>query len=381
MRKLCSPWWAWQLLGGALVRCLSAVCLGQDAEKSCYLGGRKWEWVTMNRITSEKVEKAAGPPPSLPFWLHGWVGWERLLCWFHFPPIIFLPQHSSSPVFSPLEIWKVSCSCLFPWRISLIAPPDWVSLAGWWHWLYSISVPSAQLGKCPICSLYSSFYNYFTVFLQGWREPLIPKANIFCCLCLWDCLWLYFHKAFLLCLRTFLEMSHGVARTLATHLPAYQQQWQSIYSPLQLAKYICIEEICESNSSFSIMDTVTMVTSIGGWENQGPGLSQIRGIRSGRDEIPTQIHHWLQSGVLFQYSNPHPEATWRMSLPWQKLTLILGREGASVAQSADTIMPLGGAGSFLGALWCTLHPFLDDPTPQKGKHSHYSSKWRDLKVG
>lgn len=111
-------------------------------------------------------------------------------------------------------------------------------------------------------------------------------------------------------------------------------------------------------------------------------LSQIRHIRGDRDEIATQIHHWLQSGVLVPYSNPHPQSKWRMSLLWQKLTLILGTRRwhhASVAQSTDTIRPPTGAGSLLGALWCTLHPFLDDPTPERGKHSPQSSKWRGVK--
>lgn len=72
-----------------------------------------------------------------------------------------LPHHSaclSHSLFSRNAETFLQLSGFFPWRISLIAPPDWVSLAGWWHWLYSISTLLPSWENVPfILPLYLLF--------------------------------------------------------------------------------------------------------------------------------------------------------------------------------------------------------------------------------
>lgn len=131
---------------GVLLRCLSPGCLRQLQGSIAMLiqqeegNDRDWPWTWI----PTKVEKAAGPHllPFLTSW-KGWVGMPALLIPL-LPPspphLCALAHYLSSLLPSRNSESFLQLSGFFPWRISLIAPPDWVSLAGWWHWLYSISV-------------------------------------------------------------------------------------------------------------------------------------------------------------------------------------------------------------------------------------------------
>lgn len=124
---------------------------GSSLQKEGKLVG--WLW----KSVFKEVDAAAGSPQSL------YSPLSPLQSWFFFdffkeglggcccfvgslsplPFLSLLPYHSaclSLSLFSRKAETFLQLSGFFPWRISLIAPPDWVSLAGWWHWLYSISI-------------------------------------------------------------------------------------------------------------------------------------------------------------------------------------------------------------------------------------------------
>lgn len=106
-------------------------------------GGGKWQGLTMNMDAYKSGESSRTPPsPFLTSW-KGWVGMPALLIPLlpPSPPHLCALAHCLSSLLPSRNSESfLQLSGFFPWRISLIAPPDWVSLAGWWHWLYSISV-------------------------------------------------------------------------------------------------------------------------------------------------------------------------------------------------------------------------------------------------
>lgn len=65
-----------------------------------------------------------------------------MLCWVLLPLLhsLCLLTLPAPPTPSLLEKQKLPCSCRLFSEECLIALPDWVSLAGGWHWLYSISI-------------------------------------------------------------------------------------------------------------------------------------------------------------------------------------------------------------------------------------------------
>lgn len=145
------------------------------------------------------MDAAAGSPQSLYsplsfailvlLWLlQGGAGWVLLICGFPLPlPFLsLLPYHSaclSLSLFSRKAETFLQLSGFFPWRISLIAPPDWVSLAGWWHWLYSISIllPSWENVPFipPFCLLFllQLFYSFSGILKKKKKSKL--KAQNF----------------------------------------------------------------------------------------------------------------------------------------------------------------------------------------------------------
>ena len=111
-----------------------------------------------------------------------------MLCWFLLlasppPPYPLLPHHSACLSHSPFSRKAETFLQLpgfFPWRISLIAPPDWVSLAGWWHWLYSISTLLPSWENVPFTlPLYPLFLLQLFYIFSGVKKKSKPKDQNF----------------------------------------------------------------------------------------------------------------------------------------------------------------------------------------------------------
>lgn len=93
--------------------------------------GNQWEWPW--KSIAEQMEGAASAWNFQPC-LGGSAGHVLRACCFHFSlpaSLSFLPHHSAhlSTPSSRKADTLLQLSGFFPWRISLIAPPDWVSLA------------------------------------------------------------------------------------------------------------------------------------------------------------------------------------------------------------------------------------------------------------
>lgn len=152
-----------------------------------------------------------------------------MLCWFPLlasapPPYPLLPHHSACLSHSPFSRKAetfLQLSGFFPWRISLIAPPDWVSLAGWWRWLYSISTPLPSWENVPfILPLYLLFLLQLFYIFSGIKKKASPKTKIFRCPRLQDSMILLCAKlSCSLYPRKFLEVPSGISGDTHMLLP------------------------------------------------------------------------------------------------------------------------------------------------------------------